>query len=395
MKSVIQTAPAPDVETLPELHPGLAGVYLSTTRTSRVDGEQGSLVIAGFAVEDIAPKASFEAMSLLLWTGELPDEATLKAFRQDLRSRRELSPLTLDILRQAVERQVPAMDALRMAAGTFDWHPDPEPGTPRVDATALALLARMPMAVAAYERLRRGLSPLSVQDEPEGLSYAGAFLYHLDGREPSPARVRALDTYLNTVVDHGLNASTFTARVIVSTQAELPAAIVGAIGALSGPLHGGAPGPALDLVLEIARPENAEPVLRKKLASGERLMGFGHRVYKVRDPRAWVLAQAAEALFEAGEGQGGRELFALAKEVESVAIRVLDELKPGRRLRTNVEFYTALLLHGLGLRSDLFSAVFAVARTTGWIAHAREQVEEGRLIRPRLLYRGPVGRAYP
>jgi citrate synthase len=207
----------------------------------------------------------------------------------------------------------------------------------------------------------------------------------LSGEEPSPERVRGLETYLNTVVDHGLNASTFTARVIVSTGSDLVSAIVGAIGALKGPLHGGAPGPALDMVFEIGSPERAEPWLREKMARGERLMGFGHRVYKVRDPRADVLAEAAELMFHAG---GDMKLYELAKEVERTALEVLEEMKPGRRLQTNVEFYTALLLHGLGLSADLFTPTFAIGRVVGWIAHAFEQRRTGRLIRPQSVYTG-------
>jgi citrate synthase len=210
----------------------------------------------------------------------------------------------------------------------------------------------------------------------------------LDGAVPSPERVRALDTYLNTVVDHGLNASTFTARVITSTGSDLVSAIVGAVGALKGPLHGGAPGPALDMVFEIGDPARAEEVLRKKIESGERLMGFGHRVYKVRDPRADVLAAAAERLYE---HDADRKLYELARAVEKTAIRLLEEYKPGRRLQTNVEFYTALLLHGLGLETSLFTPTFAISRVAGWIAHCLEQRKANRLIRPQSVYVGPRG----
>ena len=203
------------------------------------------------------------------------------------------------------------------------------------------------------------------------------------------ARVRALETYLNTVVDHGCNASTFTARVIASTDSDLISAVTGALGALKGPLHGGAPGPALETVFEIATPDRAETVLRAKLEAGERLMGFGHRVYKVRDPRAQVLSEACRALAVQASGDEDRKIFELAAHVEATALRLLEEHKPGRRLQTNVEFYTALLLHGIGLESDFFTPVFALSRIAGWIAHGREQRQEGRVIRPRLRFRGP------
>jgi citrate synthase len=209
---------------------------------------------------------------------------------------------------------------------------------------------------------------------------------------PSDAeRTRALETYLNTIVDHGLNASTFACRVITSTGSDLVSAIVGAIGALKGPLHGGAPGPALETVFEIADASRAEAVLRRKIENGDRLMGFGHRVYKVRDPRADVLAAAAERLFTRA---GDMRLYRLSREVEAVAIRLLEEYKPGRRLQTNVEFYTALLLHGLELDLPLFTPTFAIGRMSGWIAHALEQRATNRLIRPSSVYVGPHNRTW-
>jgi citrate synthase len=205
---------------------------------------------------------------------------------------------------------------------------------------------------------------------------------------PGDEKVRGLETYWNTVVDHGLNASTFAARVIIATGSDLVSAVTGAVGALKGPLHGGAPGPALDMVFEIGTAENAEPVLRAKLERGERLMGFGHRIYKVRDPRAEVLAAAAEKMFTA---DGDMALYELAKQVEGTAVTLLEEYKPGRNLQTNVEFYTALLLYGLGLESDLFTPTFAISRTAGWIAHCLEQQQYGRLIRPQSAYIGETG----
>jgi len=213
----------------------------------------------------------------------------------------------------------------------------------------------------------------------------------LRGSEPNPELVRGLETYLNTVVDHGLNASTFTARVIGSTGSDFVSAITGAIGALKGPLHGGAPGPALDVVFEIGNPGRAEAVLRERLARGERLMGFGHRIYRLRDPRADVLAEAAERLYTT---EGDQELYELALEVEKTALRVLAEHRPGRNLQTNVEFYTALLLHGLGMPPELFSPTFAVSRVAGWTAHCFEQRALDRIIRPQSAYVGEKDRRW-
>jgi citrate synthase len=250
------------------------------------------------------------------------------------------------------------------------------------DDAARNLLAAFPTIVAAYWRFLNERTPIAPRPD---LGHAANYLYMLTGEIASDERVRGLETYLNTVVDHGLNASTFTARVIASTNSDLVSAIAGAIGALKGPLHGGAPGPALDMVFEIGKAERAEEVLRRKIESGEKLMGFGHRVYKVRDPRADVLAAAAERMFTRG---GDMALYDLARSVEAVALRLLEEYKPGRNLQTNVEFYTALLLHGLDLEVPLFTPTFAISRVAGWIAHCFEQRRANRIIRPQSVYRG-------
>jgi citrate synthase len=223
------------------------------------------------------------------------------------------------------------------------------------------------------------------------IGHAAHYLHQLSGTEPSAERARGLETYLNTVCDHGLNASTFAARVIVSTRTDVISAITGAVGALKGPLHGGAPGPALDMVFDIGSPDRAEVVIKAMLDRGERLMGFGHRIYRVRDPRADVLGEAAERFFTSGVD---RSVYDLARQVESTALRLLREHKPDRRLDTNVEFYTALLLHGLGLPTELFTPTFAVGRVLGWSAHCLEQLRDGRLIRPQSAYVGPIGLHY-
>ena len=332
---------------------GLEGVVAAETAISMVDGERGELIIRGYPVEELAPNATFEQTVEILGVGEF------------LKAGRELPPIAYEVLRAAAARKDDPMDALREAAGVG--------GAP---------LTTFPTIVAAYWRLIHDRDPIPPRKD---LGHAANYLFMLDGQPPSAERVRGLDTYLNTVVDHGLNASTFTARVITSTGSDIVSAIVGAVGALKGPLHGGAPGPALDMVFEIGDASRAEGVLRRKIEAGERLMGFGHRVYKVRDPRADVLAAAAERLLQ------GNPLYDLAKSVERTAIRLLEEYKPGRRLQTHVEFYTALLLHGLGLETPLFTPTFAVSRVAGWIAHCLEQKRTGRLIRPQSVYIGPRG----
>jgi citrate synthase len=345
------------------MNSGLDGVVAAETRLSMVDGERGELVIGGHRVEELS-SWSFERTVELLW-GLAGFSGTLKAM--------PLPAHTLDLLRGV---RVDAMDALRMAAGTL---------TAANDADAAQLVAgSFPTIVAAYWRLRHGHEPIAPREE---LGFAANYLRMLSGREPHAELVRGLETYLNTVVDHGLNASTFTARVIASTGSDFVSAITGAIGALKGPLHGGAPGPALDTVFEIGDIARAEEVLRRKIESGERLMGFGHRVYKVRDPRADVLAAAAQRMFTRA---GDMHLYELARGVESTALRLLEEYKPGRRLQTNVEFYTALLLHGLGLEVPLFTPTFAISRVAGWTAHCFEQRKVARIIRPQSVYVGAM-----
>jgi citrate synthase len=345
---------------------GLEGVVAAETRLSMVDGERGELVIGGFRVEELS-SWSFEDTVELLWAAA------------GYHGRPHAAPLpapTETLLRDAATQNVPAMDALRMAAGTLRAEDDGQ--------AAQVLLGTFPTIVAAYWRLQHRNEPIAPRAD---LGIAANYLYMLNGTEPHAELVRGMETYLNTVIDHGLNASTFTARVIASTGSDFVSAITGAVGALKGPLHGGAPGPALDMVFEIGEASRAEEVLRQKIAQGERLMGFGHRIYKVRDPRADVLAAAAERMFTRA---GDMRLYELARSVEQTALRLLEEHKPGRKLQTNVEFYTALLLHGLGLDVPLFTPTFAISRVAGWTAHCFEQRRVGRLIRPQSVYVGAL-----
>jgi citrate synthase len=362
---------------------GLEGVVAAQTRLSSVDGDRGELLIGGFPVGELAPRARFEEVVHLLWHGDLPAEAELRELRRQLAGLRRVPPATLDLLRAAAAGRLPAMEALRMAVGSLSLATSGD-----AQGDAALLVAQVPVLVAAYARLLQGQEP--VEPDP-GLSHAASYLYLLTGRVPSPEAVRALETYLNTAADHGLNASTFSARVIVSTESDLVSAVTGAIGALKGPLHGGAPGPALDMVFEIGSRERAEPELRARLERGERLMGFGHRIYKVRDPRAEVLARTVAPLYGAN-GQG--EVYELALHVERLAVRLLEEYKPGRGLQTNVEFYTALVLHGLDLSPALFTPTFAVARVAGWTAHCLEQLRSNRIFRPQSVYTGATDRRW-
>ncbi len=369
------------------------------TRLSRVDGQAGELVIGGFRLEDLAPQATFEEVVFLLWNDRLPTAAELARLKGDLARERILTPEASEALQTAHRHGAGSMDALRLAAESQALEPAAAAGDDQDGwrQRAVRIVARMPVLAAGYARLREGAEPIV---PPADLGHAAAYLYALRGAAADPGAVRALETYLNTVVDHGLNASTFAARVVASTHSDMVAAVAAALAALKGPLHGGAPGPALEMMETIERRMQAsgrsleaetEDFVRETVAAGGRLMGFGHRVYKVRDPRADVLGGAAERL--ASDPQRA-DFLQRAKSIERVTLRVLEELKPGRALRTNVEFYTAMLLQCIGLPPDLFTPTFAVARAAGWTAHILEQRFDGRLIRPLEAYVGPVGRVW-
>jgi citrate synthase len=362
-----------------ELRSGLEGVLAAETRLSRVDGQLGQLTIAGYAVQDLAPRISFEALVYLLRNDQLPEPAALRDLRASIARERALDPITVELLRRAAERGAAPIDALRLglAALCVAGAPSPE-----------RLLGALPSVVATYARLQAGLEPVA----PDvSLSAAASFLLQLRGQRAREHEERALETYWNTVADHGLNASTFSARVIASTGSDLGSALAGALGALKGPLHGGAPGPALAALLTLrAQPgdlaENTRRWVAAELGAGRRILGFGHRVYRVRDPRADVLRDASSQLLE------GTDLLASAETHEAAVLESLRRAKPDRAIATNVEFYTALLLHGLGFEPALFTCIFALGRAAGWIAHVAEQTARGRLIRPDALYVGAEGR---
>jgi citrate synthase len=360
------------------VHEGLAGVVATETRLSRVEGDAGRLTIAGFDVGDVAPRVPFEAMAYLLLHDRLPSAGELADFQRAIARESLLEPTTLSLLERAARERVAPIDALRLGVASLVAG----------EVTPVRLLGALPSIALAYARASAGLEPIT--PDPEQAS-GERFLHGMGGRRPSPAEVRALDTYWNTVADHGLNASTFTARVIASTGSDVGSAIEGALGALKGPLHGGAPGPALEALFALrARGGDLAAHTRDwaeaELRAGRRLMGFGHRIYKVRDPRALVLERAAEGLL------GGTSLLAEARVHEAAVLEVIGRLKPGRGIATNVEFYTALVLHGLGFQPEWFTAVFALGRLAGWLAHVAEQQSRGKLIRPESRYVGAEGR---
>ena len=365
---------------------GLEGVVATQTKLSMVDGQHGELVVGGYDIGELAGKVSFEEAAMMLWRGSLPAKEDVPGIKKELAAFRALRPETLQIIETA--KNAPPIDALRMACATLSLDvSNPNDISAASDlAMAKRLVARFPTVVAAHARMRQGHEPIPPRPD---LGLAANFLYMVFGEEPHPAAAKALDTYWVTVMDHGMNASTFTARVIASTRSDMVSAITGAVGALKGPLHGGAPGPVLDMLVDIKTADRAEAWLKKEMKEGRRIMGFGHRVYKVRDPRAEVLARTAEEM--AGADLQNRKLYDLARSVEKTALRVLEEAKPGRNLKTNVEFYTALVLQSVGLQPDQFVAMFACGRVAGWCAHVMEQHAQDRLIRPQSEYVGPRG----
>lgn len=354
---------------------GLEGIVAATTSISNVDGQVGRLVYRGYDIHDLAHSTTFEEIAYLLWFGRLPTRAALRELQDKLVEGRHLPARLLALLRDLPPETAP-MDALRTAVSTWGMENNVQ-GIPTIDQ-AIALTACFPLILTTFQRLRQGLEPLEPRAD---LGHTANYLYQLTGREPKSEHVKGLDAYLVMLADHSMNASTFTARIVASTASDLASGVTAAISALKGPLHGGAADKSQEMLVAIGTAENAEPWIRATLASGKRLMGFGHRAYKTTDPRAEELREMAR--------QADPEGFAFASRVEELALAILEETKPGRRLYTNVDFYSAVLLNAVGIPVDLFTPTFAVARVAGWTAHILEQASNNRLIRPLAAYTGP------
>jgi citrate synthase len=355
--------------------PGLEGVVAGETRLGRVDGTRGELFYLGYRIGDLVERGSFDAVANLLWTGDWDSAARLPTA--------PIPDAVLTTLR-ALPTSTKPMDALRSAVSVWGTTQD-LPWPPTVDQ-ARALTAFSPSALAAFARLRAGEEP--VESDPS-LGLVEGFLYQLNGEPADAGTARALDAYFIVGAEHGFNASTFTARVITSTRSDIASAVCGAIGAMKGPLHGGAPSEVVDQLSQVGSADQAEQWVNGALDRGERLMGFGHRVYRAYDPRARALRTVAEGM------ANKPDWLELAIEVEDVALRVLAERHPERALKTNVEYYAAPVLQGVGLTPDLFPAAFALARHAGWTAHVLEQAGANRLIRPDVNYVGPGERDLP
>jgi citrate synthase len=357
---------------------GLEGVVVSATHISHVFGEEGRLVYRGYEINQLASKASYEETSYLLWNGHLPRRDELDSLHAAMRGRRTLPPAALQALR-ALPKESDPMDALRTVVSA-SGAALPISGTPTYDQ-AITLTALFPTIVAGFSRLRSGQD--LVAPDPS-LGHAANYLYMLTGEKPADNHVKSLDTYLVLLADHGMNASTFTARVIASTESDLASCVVGGIGALKGPLNGGAPALVMDMLDSIGSASNIKPWIDHALNSHDKLMGFGHRIYRTTDPRAEILREMARQA-------STPEFFALASGTEEYAIGELNRRKPENRLYTNVEFYSATVLNSVGLPRDLFPSTFAVSRVAGWSAHVLEQLVGNRLIRPQSEYVGPQG----
>jgi len=357
---------------------GLEGVVATTSSICYIDGEQGVLAYRGIDIHELADNSTFEETCYLLWFGRLPRRNELKELRDRLAEERKLDASVINLLRLAPKHALP-MDVLRTAVSALGFY-DPEEKSNDREANlhkAIRLTSQIPMIVAAYDRIRKGKPVI----EPDGsLSHAANFLLMLNGSQPSPTAERALDIALILHADHELNASTFAARVTAATLSDMHSAITSAIGALKGPLHGGA-NEAVFHILETINSSNADPVqyVKGMLAQKKKVPGFGHRVYHTEDPRATHLRQMSRDL---GQSSGEPEWSEMSRRIEEF-------LKAEKKLNANVDFYSASTYHTLGIDVDLFTPVFAVSRISGWAAHLIEQLDDNRLIRPRADYIGP------
>jgi citrate synthase len=365
--------------------PGLAGVIVATTALSDVRGEEGFYHYRQYDAVDLARNCSLEEIWHLLLRDHLPDETELAAFRATIADAQRLPDdvvAALDRLAAATPKgtgpMTPLRTALSLLGGALDLRPVWDLTPDDRERDALRVAAQVPVLTAAAYRRSQGLDPLGPRAD---LGYTANHLWMVTGTDPTPDHVRALERYLCLTVDHGFNASTFTARVVASTGADVAACVVAALGALSGPLHGGAPSRALDSLDAIGRPDNARPWADAQLAAGARIMGFGHAVYRGKDPRSELLRETAEEL--------GGPLAELAVVAESAIDDALDAARPDRTLRANVEFYAGVVMQECGVPREMFTPTFAVSRAMGWTAHVLEQARDRKIIRPSARYAGP------
>ncbi|MBV8530641.1 MAG: hypothetical protein JO104_04935 [Candidatus Eremiobacteraeota bacterium] len=368
---------------------GLEGVVVGTTALSNVEGAIGRLTYRGYDIDDLAPNATFEEIAHLLLYGHLPNRYQLEVLKRELGSCRTLPEPLLNAM-QNVPKTAWPMEVLRtIVSGLGLFSPVNPQGEHLSDVhTAIELVAKFPTIVAAWDRIRRELDPIAPRSD---LSQAGNFLYMRTGKVPHAIEEDALDTYLVLLADHSFNASTFAARVAASTRADIYASVTAALATLQGDLHGGAASAAYRTLAEIRTPERAEPYVREILDRGQRIMGMGHREYKVRDPRARHLEAMAKEL---SGHVNADQWYETAHAIEEASRKVLQERKPGNTIYANVDFYTAPVLADLGIPGDEFTCLFACGRIAGWSGHILEQLADNRLIRPQATYEGPAAGPY-
>ena len=372
-----------------QLKKGLEGVLVAESSLSYIDGDAGKLVYRGYDIEDLARNASFEEVLYLLWNGELPTEAELAAFADGLSEEQAVDDGVIDTLETLAERDERPMAALRTGVSMLSTtEPEPDADPEDLDAArrkGRRIVAKIPTILGAYDRLRRGEEPL---DPDPSLSYAGNFLYMLTGEQPTEVAEETFDMALTLHADHGLNASTFTAVVIGSTYADVYSSLTGGVGALSGPLHGGANQDVIETLLELDESgQNPLGWVKEQAEDGRRVPGWGHRVYNVKDPRASILQAKLEDL---SEDSGETKWLDYTSTIE----RYLTEEKslPEKGIAPNVDYYSGAVYYQLGIPIDMYTPIFAMARCGGWLAHVLEYQEDNRLIRPRGRYNGPENR---
>lgn len=366
----------------PSYSPGLKDVIGAQTALSSIDGQKGVLTYRGINIHELAERATYEEVVFLLWYGRLPRREELAAFKKELAENRGLPIPLIEMLRSTPPEATP-MVVLRNAVSQLTYF-DPEGGDISVDASrrrAIRLTAQMGTILAAYDRIRRGVNPI---DPDPGLDHAANILYMFRGQPPDPDFAHALDTYLVLLADHGMNASTFTARVVASTKADLYSAITAALAALKGPLHGGANEETMKMLLEIGSPDRVDEYIDRAFAAKKRIMGFGHRIYRTGDPRSVHLNTMAREL---GEKIGDLRWYEMSLRVQAAVLR-------NREIYPNVDFFSAPAIYYLGIPIDLFTPMFAVSRVAGWCAHVMEQYEANILIRPESEYIGPTDQHY-
>ena len=366
---------------------GLRDVVAAPSSICFIDGEKGILIYSGYNIHELAENAAFEEVVFLLWNGRLPKKAELEELNAALTANRAVPEEVLAMIKSFPKTAVP-MDSLRTAVSALAFY-DPDKGDNSPEARkrkAIRLTAQMAGLVAAIDRIRKGLEPIAPRTD---LSHAGNFLYMLTGKEPSDVETKAFDIALILHADHEFNASTFAARVTAGTLADMYAAITSAVGALSGPLHGGANEQVMKMLLEVGSPDKVDAYVAAKFEKGEKIMGIGHAVYQTEDPRATHLRRMSEAT---GKRQGDTKWFDMSKRIEDLVVAEMD--RKGKKIRANVDFYSASVYYMLGIAVDLYTPIFAVSRISGWSAHVLEQLGNNKLIRPRSEYLGEMDLKY-